>query len=256
MGGPRLTATEMQPWADAMYVADSDPLRTGIRKFIYQAEPATKENLRKLVAASDLEQATPRTLSWLATVYMMVGDPAGSNRVSQRALRQHPDDLMLNFDYALMLSMQQKHEQAIRYLMRCTAVRPQIPGVWKSLGEALRKNGELNESTEVLQHLIELEPDNVENHVELARTLLAQNAYQAVLNHFEPLPIEWEKQIYAWRCMGLAYQGLQDWAQARESFETCDQLAKQQGLNLPTQEWLSDLATAEASAKSNDEEAK
>ena len=45
----------MQPWAEAMYAADPDPLRTGIRRFIYERRN-DREYLDHLVEEVQLEQ--------------------------------------------------------------------------------------------------------------------------------------------------------------------------------------------------------
>ena len=61
--------------------------------------------------------------------------------------------------------------------MRCTAVRPEVPGVWRSLGEALRENGELEESRHAIEYALELEPNRGPTLVALAWTQLLQEKF-------------------------------------------------------------------------------
>ena len=48
MGGPSGSQESLKPWTQAIYVADDDPLRTGIRRLIYAAKPVTQEQINAL----------------------------------------------------------------------------------------------------------------------------------------------------------------------------------------------------------------
>ncbi len=141
LGGPRLTAEIMQPWADAMYEADADPIRTGIRKFLYQG-PRTPEHLEKLVADVDLAMLRPRTLAWLGTLFVMVGNTEKSDQVFEIGLSRYPHDFMLAFDYGHSLIGEQRWHEAARMLHRCLAIRNDVPGVWANLANVLDELGE------------------------------------------------------------------------------------------------------------------
>ncbi|HEY6564792.1 MAG TPA: protein kinase, partial [Pirellulaceae bacterium] len=167
LGGPRATAANMQPWADAMYAADADPLRTGIRRFIYRGRPPKPEEVEDLVRGIDLPSLPARTLSWMATVFAMAGATKRADEVFQMGRLQYPGDLMLNFDYAYMMAHQERWQEAIRYYSRCLAVRPDVPGIWRSLGVALRHTRELPASRQALERATLLEPDHAATHVDL-----------------------------------------------------------------------------------------
>ena len=66
LGGPRLTAQIMQPWADAMVQADPDPVRNSIRRLIYAGKRPTLDEVDAAVAGVQLKSLSARTLSWLS----------------------------------------------------------------------------------------------------------------------------------------------------------------------------------------------
>lgn len=141
IGGPKLTAATTQPWADAIYTADSDPVRGGIRKFIYT--PVRKRaTLDRLVTDIDLKSLSARTLSWLATYYDMVQAHDESDRIFEEALMSYPRDLMLAHDYGYALCHQERYQESARMHHRCLAIRNDVPGIWMSLGMSLEKLGE------------------------------------------------------------------------------------------------------------------
>ncbi|MEM8671331.1 MAG: serine/threonine-protein kinase [Planctomycetota bacterium] len=140
-GGPRVTAEELKQWAEAMYLADADPLRTVIRKQIYSRQLSASA-IDEVADATDLSEQSSRTLAWLATAYMACGEPEKSNRVFEIALEKFPQDVMLNYDWALTLTGQDRNQEAIRILNRCIALRPDIPGFWISMAKLLEAEGE------------------------------------------------------------------------------------------------------------------
>jgi len=142
MGGPVLTAAIMQPWADAIYVADNDPIRTGIRKFIYTPK-RNRTMLDDLIVTTDLSTLSARTLAWLGNGFVMVGAIEESDRIFRAALTTYPDDLMLNHDYGYILSHQQRWDESARMYHRCLTIRGDVPGIWENLSTSLRNLGEI-----------------------------------------------------------------------------------------------------------------
>ncbi|MEO1614267.1 MAG: serine/threonine-protein kinase [Planctomycetota bacterium] len=141
IGGPKLSGAEIEGWADAIYVADDDPLRTGIRKFIYQSTHDRKL-LDDLVEGVDVTSHSARTLSWLASCYSMVGAHDECDRLFRFALDRYPRDVMLAHDYGYALYHQQRYQEAARMYHRCLTLKDTVPGLWKSLARTLKKLGE------------------------------------------------------------------------------------------------------------------
>lgn len=172
IGGPELNAAIMQPWAEAMYAADPDPVRTGIRRLIYSARPFDRGQVDVLVDGVDLSTLSPRTLSWLAGVYGMAGAADELDRIFALTLRLHPGDVMVNFDYAYLLDGQGRWQEAVRMYMRALALRPETAGIWQTMGLALVKLEEFENARQALERACELEPDYAPSWVNLGNVLL------------------------------------------------------------------------------------
>ena len=142
MGGPKLSPEDIKSWAEAMYLADADPIRTGIRKFLYEPPP----NKKKLAFADgvDLTKLSARTISWLATCYAVVKEFEKADQIFLDGLELHPRDVMLAHDFALYLFHQQRFQESARIYHRCLVLRDDVPGLWSSLAKVLEqlKEGE------------------------------------------------------------------------------------------------------------------
>ena len=174
MGGPDVSREILQPWSDAIYAADDDPLRTGIRRLIYIAQPVTEEKLRELTKDVDLTSRSPRTLTWLSSVYGMAGKFDEGNQIVRDALRRHPSDVMLNFDYGFSLYHQKRWHEAARMYSRAIALRPDAAGIWQMLGMALEKADELDNARDAFRRACELEDDYGPTWANLGNVLLRQ----------------------------------------------------------------------------------
>ncbi|WP_168565019.1 serine/threonine-protein kinase [Crateriforma spongiae] len=157
LGGPELTESQRRDWTDAMSIADPDPLRVAIRKVIYSPGPPDESALEEVVRRSNLAKKCPRKLSWLAESYRSLGNVERSEEIQRYALMQHPADLMLNFEYATTLMNEGRFEHAIRYYMRCTALRPNVAGIWRSLADAFVASGESDAANDAMKIAVGLE---------------------------------------------------------------------------------------------------
>ena len=233
------TAAEMQPWADAMFAADNEPVRTGIRKLIYSGSIPTKEQVEQVAAGVDPNSLSPRTLSWLASTFASAGDYDRADELYFLALSNHPKDMMLNFDYALMLAAQEEWDRAIRYYLRCTAIRHDVPGIWRELGRCYRENGELERSRKCLVWSIELQGDHAPTLVEMARTQIEQGEYSGAVDSLQTAirlkPDDPEAHGYH----GRALMGMEKYPEAIESLLKSQRLGKSnRRFKLPIDEWL------------------
>ena len=172
-------------WVEVLHAADTNAFRTGQRRVYYailneyfkggKPDPARRAehlaDLDALEASVEMAKATPRSLSWLATTYYLLNEPQRAADFYRRAIIAHPADFMLTFDYVFALESQAKWEEAIRYLMACVAMRPDVGGVWRKLGVAFREINLLQGSLDALQQSIRLQSDHAPTHIDLALTL-------------------------------------------------------------------------------------
>ena len=130
------------------------------------------EKLQQLTATAKFEQLEPRTLSWLGTAFFMARSPEEGLQVFERAARLHPQDFMLQFDYAFMFIGVGKHREAIPQLYRCIGIRPGVGGLWRSVGIAQREVDDLPASIKAFEESIRHQSDYAPTHVDLAATLI------------------------------------------------------------------------------------
>ncbi len=220
-GGTPATTENMQPWADALYAADPDPVRTGIRRLIYERKPFTKNQVDALVKDVKLNTLTCRTLAWFGILYVMIGEFDETDNVYSIAFRTYPKDLMLNLDYGLILGGQGRWQEAVRYYIRGTAIRSDVPGLWRNLGVALRHTNELARSRQALEYSIKLQDDHAPTFIDLAETQLLQDDYHSVIESTRrsiQLKLE-SAPVY--ELMGRALMGLKQYDEAIVALEQC-----------------------------------
>lgn len=228
LGGKAATMENMQPMADALFDADPDRVRTGIRKLVYGRTPFKETDVDRVVGDAALDKMTPRTLSWLATVYTMAQSNERANEIMYLAADLYPDDFMLNFDFALSLESQKKWSKSIRYYLRCTALRPDVSGTWRALGNAYRENSEFLRSRESLQRAAKLNPNHPPIYVDLAKTLIEFEDFEgAGLNAQKAIDLG-SRASEASFLLGTSLMKLKRYAEAIVALERCEKLGKSQ----------------------------
>jgi serine/threonine protein kinase/Flp pilus assembly protein TadD len=240
-GAKRMDKPEWDQFVEVLLASDDDPVRTGIRRLLYSGRRPTLAEVEAITAGVDLATPTPRTMSWLANVYAMAGEPKRGDGVFRTALRYHPDDFMLNFDYAYGLTYQQRWQEAIRYYMRCLALRPEESGIWREMGKALRKTEELEASREALARSIELKPEHAATYVDLAETLIAMGEHDAAVTAAKQAMDRREAYAQAYGCLGRALMEKGDLDEAHAALTECRRLDEADRLvNLPSADWLAE----------------
>ena len=218
-GGVGISTNEIEEWIDAMCVGDPNPMRSAIRKTIFGSVLPDQNFLVQAVDQADLSTACARKLSWLAEAYQRVGQPERADQIRDFALAQHPGDLLLNYEHATYLMSQGEYGEAIRYLMRCTAIRPEIPGVWKELSEAFGRNEEPANAKKAIHRAIDLDPNDAVSHSQLARWLLEDGDAQAANSSAETALLLDDELADAWCTIGKANMKLNNPWRALLAFE-------------------------------------
>lgn len=238
-GGEEITADEIEDWTNAMNKADPNPIRTAIRSAIFCTVQADGAMLDRAVECGDLSAMCARKLSWLSQAYLQVGEPKRSKEIRNYALARYSNDLILNFEHATRLMNLMRTDEAIRYFMRCTSIRPRNSEVWKNLAEALGRNSEFTQAQMAIEKAIVLEPNDSESHLQLCE-LLSRNKQpkKAIVAGERTLSLD-ENQFMAWRWIGRANMDLKQYSQALDAFE---KFRKRAGANekLLVEDWMID----------------
>lgn len=237
-GERRFTIPQLLEWVNVLYAADPDPFRTELRKLIYTGRPEI-EKLRALSATCNYATTPPRTLSWLATAFAMGGDSEGGIETFRKAVMLHPDDFMLNFDFAYQLMPAGRHREAVPYLHRCIAIRPNVGGVWRKLGVALREAGEPAEAIGALRESIRLQPGHAATFVDLGRSQKANGDAEGAIASFREAVRLKPNQAAGHGYLGQALLESGRLEEARIELKRCQELAAgDSSWKEPSAEWL------------------
>ena len=241
LGGKKATALSMQPMADALLAADTEPLRTAIRKRLYYRDDFSVADFKSVADSANLDNYSARTLSWLSFSYQAIGDFKKAKAIFQIALNRNANDVMINSDYAYQLEAMNQWDLAIRYYMRCTALRPDVAGIWRRLGVALRNNEELDESEKILEHAIELDKSHVATRVDLVETLLRKMQFAKAENVARAAIAIDNESAAAFGCLGRSLAKQEKFAAALVEFNRCKELLKTTPrLSLPVDQWIAE----------------
>jgi tetratricopeptide (TPR) repeat protein len=237
-GDEGFSMEEILAWSEILYAADPDPYRVRVRRQIYTERPDPEE-LQALATSESFDAALPRTLSWLATGFLRVGDIDAMDDVYRRALDLHPTDFMLNFDYAWSLASRQRWEEATRYYHRALTIRPGNSGVWRSLGVALWETGDLQGAIDDLRRAVELSPGHAPTYVDLGGVLAAANDLDGAIEAYRGA-IAHEPDLAIAHCrLGLALQAAGELPEALEALQRGHELGSAKpGWSYPSQEWI------------------
>jgi serine/threonine-protein kinase len=218
-GEQEISDREVKQWTDAMCSADPNPMRSAIRKTIFRTVAPDKTFLNSSVTEEDLATSCARKLSWLAEAYQLVQQPDRAEEIRDYALSKHSGDLLLNFENAMRLMELEQYDQASRYFMRCTSIRPKISGVWRGLSKALGRNGELSQAQTAINRAIQLSPEDASLYVLLSEWLLQDDKPQAAIGAAEKALSLGQEVPAAWKVIGRANMEIQNYIEALVAFK-------------------------------------
>ncbi|HEY1381164.1 MAG TPA: tetratricopeptide repeat protein [Gemmataceae bacterium] len=107
------------------------------------------------------------------------GESAGDLDLWRRARRRRPNDFWVNHDLAVALERGgPKHfEEAVGFYRTTVALRPDSPGAWYNLGNALAKLKRPAEAVDAYTTALRLSPDSAEVHNNLGNALADQGRF-------------------------------------------------------------------------------
>jgi serine/threonine protein kinase len=240
-GALRYNLMELLEKVKALDIADPDPFRMALREQVYSTGRPDAAKLRALKAAAEFEQLLPRTLSWLGCAFGMIGDFEQSDEIYHRAILLHPDDFMLNFDYALTLATRKRWDLAIRAYSRVQALRPRNSGVWRALGLALRETGELPASIDALRQSIELQPNHGPTHADLAHSMRLAKQLDAALVSAQRAAELSPHLALVQAELGHVRRAREEWPEALAAYQAAkDAATKDKNWHEPVDDWIAE----------------
>jgi serine/threonine-protein kinase len=139
-------------------LADDDDWRRQLRDPVVRRDRVALERLARQEGVLD---QPPVSLHLLAWALVRRGNRAAAEGLLRRAQQRHPDDFWINHDLAFNLARMKspRLEEVIRFYQAAVALRPQSPGAYLNLANALRARGKSAESEAACRKAIALKPD-------------------------------------------------------------------------------------------------
>jgi tetratricopeptide (TPR) repeat protein/serine/threonine protein kinase len=157
---------------EVLLAADTDPWRRQVRLALSRG---AGRGLQRLIRGLDARKQPPAFLVLLAIRF-----PRGSENIRlgllRRAQQAHPGDFWANHTLAFALenSASTRWEEVARYFTAALALRPENPGAYVNLGEALRRKGDLAGAIAAHRQAIALSPAYAAAHNNLGAALRAK----------------------------------------------------------------------------------
>jgi tetratricopeptide (TPR) repeat protein len=112
------------------------------------------------------------------------GDLPGAVRLYEAALARDPADADASCLLGVAHQEQGRPEQAVEWIERAVAIRPDVPAYHASLGLAWQALGRPAEAAAAFARVLELNPDDAAAHVNRGVVVLALRDREAALAHF------------------------------------------------------------------------
>ena len=223
IGGGQRSMAELLHRMEWVYEADPDPRRVRLRQLTFAPAPQAEE-LLEMMEGEDLGQWEVSTLALLVSAFSRVGYPPGWERVCAQGLLVHPADYRLVNNCAYSLRQAGHWQEAARLYSVVTALRPEVGGLWRSLGLVQERGGDLVGALGSLGRAAKLEDGYARNHLDLGRLLIRQEAIdEALVSLDRALDID-PDLAPALSYRGLARRRLGRVEEARADFLRCGQI--------------------------------
>jgi Flp pilus assembly protein TadD len=167
--------------------ADDDPLRNRLRVLWGQVvtEEIDKE-FAQLATSQRLESLSPTTLCLLARTLYRTGHGQEAIRVLRRAQQTHPSDFWVNKMLAHRLHEEAPEEgESVRFYTAVVALRPQDSAIHNSLGNALRKKGDLEGAIWEYKRAMELNPEYAHPHCNIGVVLQDMGDLEGAIREYQ-----------------------------------------------------------------------
>jgi serine/threonine-protein kinase len=142
--------------------ADPDPWR-GLLRDALANDKWDSENLTKLVASAPFAELAPATLAMLGDALRRSKAFQAAEDVLRKGQQRYQADFWINLWLGIVLHQDQpsplRLEEAIGFLRAALAVRPQSPGAYNTLGNALRDKGQWDDAIACYRDALQFNKD-------------------------------------------------------------------------------------------------
>ncbi|MCF8412709.1 MAG: tetratricopeptide repeat protein [Melioribacteraceae bacterium] len=138
---------------------------------IYYSSHADESNDYKLKALelySNLSEKDPTNQLWVSRMNNLAEDEYELIEITKKSWDLDPESLEKAYKYAMTAIRVNEYETAIEPLLFLTERSPDVINYWRELARAYDKTGKTDEAIKAYNSLINLEPENRDNYLNLA----------------------------------------------------------------------------------------
>jgi serine/threonine-protein kinase len=154
--------------------ADTNDRRKRLREALARGDQAEAVLLAK---EAESDRLPPSILLQLGDVPDRVVSADEAVRVLEAVQRRHPGEFWVNHELAYWLSKSRPGE-AVGYFRAALAARPDSPGTYLNLGNALARKGRLDEAIAEYREALRIKPDYPDAHINLGNALRDQGRHK------------------------------------------------------------------------------
>lgn len=149
--------------------ADLQDLLTGTGGAVYQFQSGDQAGAAK--SFQNLFQKFPTTanLHYLYGILLYSADPDSSIGEFEKELQVNPGNQQAQVMVPWALLMKDRAQEALPYARQVAAAQPKVAAAQLVLGRALAETGDLASGIQRLEQALQLEPNNLEIHIALAK---------------------------------------------------------------------------------------
>ncbi len=233
-------------------------------KFIYKKNPKEFRDYYKyayaLMKTGDYQNATEgfkeaiKQNSKDANAYANLGicylnstpsDKVLAREYIEKALNINPDLNEIRFDYAILLSQENKFNEAYNEYKSYIEKYPSNPSAYYNLGIASQKLEKYDEAIANFQKVLNFEPSNKDAKLELARSYQMNNENKKALDIYNEISKTVKDDANLYYNMGLVYVNLNNYTESIKLFEKALELKNDE-------ETRKELASVYVNAGNND----
>jgi len=200
-------------------VVDPDVWRNRFREALLKND---RQDLEKLADRIPVRDVSPATLQLLGHLLKELGALDKAMTVLRQAQRQYPDNLWINNTlgwFNLTAFNPPRYDDALRFYMIGSALRPQWARGYWAIGEVLRRKGALDEAIHVLTRTIELDPKDFQARLDRGYTYHLLRQYPAAVSDYKKIIEMDPKHALAYNRLGLALHAQGKWDEAIDCYQ-------------------------------------
>ncbi|HEX7895517.1 MAG TPA: tetratricopeptide repeat protein [Terriglobales bacterium] len=149
--------------------ADLQELLTGTGGAVYQFQSGDQAGAAKSFQMLFQKFPTTANLHYLYGTLLYSADPDSSIGEFEKELQVNPGNQQAQVMVPWALLMKDRAQDALPYAKQVTAAQPNVAAAQLVLGRALAETGDLAAGIQHLEQALQLEPNNLEIHIALAK---------------------------------------------------------------------------------------